>query len=107
MYTNNYGKEDGTVTVRVDDHVGLAGDGTFVYSYKEGKLIGAIEPNNKTYAKGAYNVLIKLHYVTYGGIFLKIIYFILAMITCYIIISGVMIWSTARDKPNRDVSTIG
>ncbi|MEM8762223.1 MAG: PepSY-associated TM helix domain-containing protein [Bacteroidota bacterium] len=99
MYTNNFGKEDGTVIVRVDDHVGLAGDGTFIYSYKDGKLIGSVVPNKKTYAKGAYNVLIKLHYVTYGGIFLKIIYFILAMITCYIIISGVMIWRTARDKP--------
>ncbi|MEM9078592.1 MAG: PepSY-associated TM helix domain-containing protein [Bacteroidota bacterium] len=99
IYANNFGKEDGTVSVRVDDHTGITGDGTFVYGYKDGALIDAIEPETKSYTEGAYNVLIKLHYVTYGGVFLKIIYFILAMITCYIIMSGVMIWRTARDKP--------
>ncbi|MEM6865433.1 MAG: PepSY-associated TM helix domain-containing protein [Bacteroidota bacterium] len=98
IYANNFGKEDGTITVRVDDHTGISGDGTFVYGYKDGELVGAIEPVTKSYSEGAYNVLIKLHYVTYGGIFLKIIYFILAMITCYIIMSGVMIWRTARDN---------
>jgi hypothetical protein len=98
MYTNNFGKEDGTIGVRVDDGRGIAGDGIFVYSLKSGELLEAIEPETRPYAKGAFGVLIKLHYATFGGIFLKIIYFILAMITCYIIISGVMIWRTARDN---------
>ncbi len=98
LYTANNGKEDGTVNVRVDDKTGIAGDGIFMYSYKDGTLLEAIEPDQKSYARGAYGVLIKLHYATFGGIFLKIIYFILAMITCYIIISGVMIWRTARDN---------
>ncbi|WP_422858903.1 PepSY-associated TM helix domain-containing protein [Flagellimonas sp. S174] len=99
LYTNNFGKEDGTIGVRVDDHTGIGGDGIFIYSYKNGQLLDATEPITRSYAKGTLAVLIKLHYATYGGIFLKIIYFILAMITCYIIISGVMIWRTARDKP--------
>ncbi len=99
IYTGNYGKEDGTVNIRVDDKKSITGDGIFIYSRKNGKLLNAIIPDKKNYSKGAYGVLIKLHYATYGGIFLKIIYFILAMITCYIIISGVMIWQTARDNP--------
>ncbi|MEO0901578.1 MAG: PepSY domain-containing protein, partial [Bacteroidota bacterium] len=100
LYTNNFGKEDGTIGVRVDDHTGIGGDGIFIYDYKNGELLDATEPVNRSYTKGTLAVLIKLHYATYGGIFLKIIYFILAMITCYIIISGVMIWRTARDKPS-------
>ncbi|MEM7382208.1 MAG: PepSY-associated TM helix domain-containing protein [Bacteroidota bacterium] len=100
IYTNNYGKEDGTVGVRIDDFQGIGGDGIFIYGYKDGELIDATEPVTRAYSKGTLAVLIKLHYATFGGIFLKIIYFILAMITCYIIISGVMIWRTARDKPS-------
>ncbi|MEM8928344.1 MAG: PepSY-associated TM helix domain-containing protein [Bacteroidota bacterium] len=98
IYTTNYGKEDGTVSVRVDDHRGISGDGVFVYGFKDGQLKQADVPNEKSYAQSTFGVLIKLHYATYGGIFLKIIYFILAMITCYIILSGVMIWRTARDN---------
>jgi len=100
LYTNNFGKEDGTIGVRIDDYQGIGGDGIFIYSYKNGELLDATEPVTRPYSKGTLAVLIKLHYATYGGIFLKIIYFILAMITCYIIISGVMIWRTARDKPS-------
>ncbi|KQC30395.1 PepSY-associated TM helix domain-containing protein [Flagellimonas eckloniae] len=100
IYATNYGKEDGTIGVRVNDYKSIGGDGIFVYGYKDGQLKEAIEPETRPYAKGAYGVLIKLHYATYGGIFLKIIYFLLAMITCYIIISGIMIWRTARNKPS-------
>lgn len=99
MFTNNYSKEDGTISVRIDDRMGITGDGIFVFRSKNGEVLDQTIPDQKTYTKGAYNVLIKLHYATYGGLFLKIIYFILAMITCYLISSGVMIWKTARDKP--------
>ncbi|MEE1963946.1 PepSY-associated TM helix domain-containing protein [Allomuricauda taeanensis] len=98
MYSTNYGREDGTVTVNVDDGTGIGSDGTFVYAYRDGALLHSIEPDTRPYSKGAFGVLIKLHYATFGGLFLKIIYFILSMITCYIIISGIMIWRTARDN---------
>ncbi|MEM6722290.1 MAG: PepSY-associated TM helix domain-containing protein [Bacteroidota bacterium] len=98
MYSTNFGKEDGTIGVRVDDHKGISGDGTFIYSYKDGSLLSATKPDTAKYSESTLGILIKLHYATYGGIFLKIIYFILAMITCYIISSGVMIWRTARDN---------
>lgn len=96
---NNYGKEDGAIIMRADDKTGISGDGIFIYNYKDGELKDAIIPDYKSYTKGVYGILIKLHYATYGGIFLKIIYFILSMITCYIIVSGIMIWRTARDNP--------
>ncbi|MEM8886824.1 MAG: PepSY-associated TM helix domain-containing protein [Bacteroidota bacterium] len=97
MFTNNYGKEDGTISVRIDDQEGLMGDGDFMFSSKDGSLLHETTPYQKSYAEGAYPLMIKLHYATYGGLFLKIIYFILAMMTCYVISSGVMIWKTARN----------
>ena len=61
IYSNNFGKEDGTVAVRVDDYKGIGGDGVFVYARKDGELLQAVEPVTRPYAQGAYNVLIKLH----------------------------------------------
>ncbi|RAV30325.1 PepSY-associated TM helix domain-containing protein [Sinomicrobium soli] len=98
LSATNFGKEDGTITVNLDDHTGISGDGTIVYSHRDGSLLKAIEPQRKSYTEGAFGVMIKLHFANFGGILLKIIYFILSMITCYIIISGVMIWRTARDN---------
>ncbi|RNC83442.1 MAG: PepSY domain-containing protein [Winogradskyella sp.] len=98
LYTRNYGKVDGTIAANVADNKGIGSDGSFIYSVNDGELIKATRPVTRSYTTGALAVLIKLHYATYGGIFLKIIYFILAMFTCYIILSGVLIWRTARDN---------
>ncbi|MFT7420387.1 MAG: hypothetical protein ACI9QN_001312 [Arcticibacterium sp.] len=42
--------------------------------------------------------MIKLHYATFGGVVLKFIYFLLSMITCFMIISGILLWQAARDN---------
>lgn len=98
ILANNFGKEDGTITINVNDHKTLKGTNGYVYSYKDGHLMYGGDSQERTYVEATYTTLRKLHYVTYGGIFLKIIYFILAMIVCYIILSGVMIWQIARDN---------
>ncbi|MGD1839527.1 MAG: PepSY-associated TM helix domain-containing protein [Thermonemataceae bacterium] len=98
FFATNYSKEDGTVTMRFDDKTGVASDGSIIYRCKDASVIKEIIPNQKSYAEGAYGAIVKLHFVTFGGIFLKVVYFILAMVTCYVIMSGVMIWRTARDN---------
>lgn len=54
MYARNFGKKDGTVNVRVDDHTTIGGDGIFVFSHKDGEVLEAIEPINRSYAKGTF-----------------------------------------------------
>ncbi len=98
--TIHYGYEDATISFRIDDGKGIVNDGNLVYSLASGERIAEILPNDKTYTQTVYNLMTKLHFATYGGILLKMVYFILAMITCFSIISGVMIWKTARDKSN-------
>ncbi|WP_165384607.1 PepSY-associated TM helix domain-containing protein [Sphingobacterium corticibacterium] len=98
LYTTNYTKEDGTISVRTDDRIGIAGDGLFIYSGQDGRLLQSVDPEEKTYTSAAFRVLVKLHYANFGGPLMKIIYFFLSMVTCYVIISGVMIWQTARDN---------
>jgi hypothetical protein len=46
------------------------------------------------------NVLYRIHFGDYGGYALKIVSFVLGIITCFVIISGVMIWLVARQKNN-------
>ncbi|MEO0527041.1 MAG: PepSY domain-containing protein, partial [Bacteroidota bacterium] len=94
----NYGREDATATFSVDDGKGIVGDGLFTYRMKTSELIAKIVPNQKTYSQTIYNLLTKLHFGTFGGILLKIVYFILSMITCFMLISGVLIWQTARNN---------
>ncbi len=98
VVTLNYGRVDAMATFAVDDGEGIIGDGLFVYSMKTGELVKQIVPNKKTYSQTIYNLLTKLHFATFGGILLKIIYFILSMITCFIILSGILIWKKARDN---------
>ena len=41
-----------------------------------------------------------LHFGDFGGRPLNVIYFVLGVMGCIVIISGIMIWLVARDKPN-------
>ncbi len=96
--TQHYGKEDGNVTLRIDDYKGLTGDGLITYSLKSGEILFENLPYQKTYSQSAYPLMIKLHYATFGGIFMKVIYFFLALVTCYVITSGTLLWQAARDN---------
>ncbi|WP_435137126.1 PepSY-associated TM helix domain-containing protein [Formosa sp. A9] len=50
------------------------------------------------YTEASWDFIHIIHFGDYGGILLKVLYFILALLTCVVIISGVMIWLVARDK---------
>lgn len=93
----NYGTEKAVVAVRLNDHETIFGNGSIVVDLTSGEIIGGAIPNNKGYG-GVYDLMIKLHYATFGGIWMKIIYFLLSMLTCFVIISGVLLWQSSRDN---------
>ncbi len=55
-----------------------------------------------SYVEGVRSILYHIHYGDYGGYALKIISFLMGLVTCFVIMSGVMIWLTAREKKNMD-----
>ena len=71
-----------------------------IYDVKSGRLLSEKEPMESNYIESVELTVRKLHFGDYGGMPLKIIYFILALITCFVIISGVLIWLEARNKKN-------
>lgn len=97
---SNYGHKDAVATFYIDDEMGLMGSGSLSFQLAGGQLLKDMSrlPYQKSYGESVYALLVKLHFATYGGLMLRIIYFLLALLTCFMIISGVLIWQTARDK---------
>ncbi|NBC83650.1 MAG: hypothetical protein GVY19_09730 [Bacteroidetes bacterium] len=91
-----YGRNDGMITLNVDDGRNINGSGYVMYALKDGRELFRMEPNNKSYASSVLNALIKLHYGAFGGFFIKFTYFFLGLITCFMLISGIMLWYEAR-----------
>ncbi len=94
-----YGREDGILHIALKGHEFLAGTALISYSLKDGSLINEIIPGkNKKYKDSVRNGIDSLHFGNFGGTWLKIVYFLLALITCFIIISGILLWKEARNK---------
>ncbi len=99
----NYGDEN--MHISISGHLGydnkFNGVGAVIFKPITKEVIFEKNPETKsTYLDAVKNILYRIHYGDYGGSTLKIISLILGFITCFVIISGVMIWLVARDKKN-------
>lgn len=96
----NFGKEDALAFWNIDDHQGILASGSLAMRMKDGVILEeySLLPNQRNYSYSVIDFITKLHFGSFGGYLMRTIYFILAMITCFMIISGVLIWRTARDN---------
>ena len=77
----------------------LLGEGKLLFKADSGEIISEKNPFTHTsYIEGATGIMDRLHFGDFGGVGLKIVYFILGIISCFVIISGILIWLVARDK---------
>ncbi|MFB9078308.1 PepSY-associated TM helix domain-containing protein [Flavobacterium procerum] len=103
VFIQNYGDANMHVTVEgeLPSHTKFNGIGKVIYRVADGKEIAKKNPITQTgYLDIVKNVLYRIHFGDYGGYALKIISFVLGIISCFVIISGVMIWLVARQKNN-------
>ncbi|KUJ63131.1 hypothetical protein AR687_02960 [Flavobacteriaceae bacterium CRH] len=99
----NYGDTNMHVLVEgeIPHQKNFTGMGKVVYHVSDGKEVLRKNPiTENSYLDIVKNVLYRIHFGDYGGYALKIVSFILGIITCFVIISGVMIWLVARQKKN-------
>lgn len=94
---------DANMHVALSGHLNYAtkfnGTGYRIYRIRDQKLIDERIPlENNRYLDGVKNVLFRLHLGDYGGIGLRIVSFWLGLISCIVILSGIMIWMVARNK---------
>lgn len=97
----NYGDENMHVqfTGKSDYNKKFASAGTIIYRVSDGAIVTEKSPFHKvSYLDGVRAVILRLHFGDFGGKGLKLVYFALGLLTCFVIISGVMIWLVARDK---------
>ncbi|TJZ60530.1 PepSY domain-containing protein [Sphingobacterium olei] len=79
----------------------FAGSGFVQVEVASGKLLQLKSPNtDANYIDGVKSLIYHLHFGDFGGKPLRIIFFILGLVGCVVIISGIMIWLVARDKKN-------
>lgn len=103
VFIQNYG--DANMHVLVEGELlsdkKFTGIGKVVYRIADRKEVARKNPITQNgYIDVVKNVLYRIHFGDYGGYALKIVSFILGIITCFVIISGVMIWLVARQKNN-------
>jgi uncharacterized iron-regulated membrane protein len=67
----------------------LLGEGKLLFNAHTGEFIEEKHPFIHTsYIEGATGLMDRLHFGAVGGIGLKVIYFVLGLISCLVIISG-------------------
>ncbi|QXP69683.1 PepSY domain-containing protein [Polaribacter sp. R2A056_3_33] len=74
------------------------GIGRIIYNPYTGVVESIKNPNKINYIEDFQRVLGRLHFADFGGTPIKIIYFLLSLITCFVIITGVLIYVEARNK---------
>ncbi|GGF27175.1 PepSY-associated TM helix domain-containing protein [Echinicola rosea] len=97
----NFGDQNMHALIEGNTHTDakFLGRGGVMYNMATGEQVYEVNPFTETsYTDAAAAVITQLHYGDFGGIPLRVIYFILGLVTCFVIISGVMIWLVARDK---------
>lgn len=72
--------------------------GSILYDLESNTTSVIRNPNNAKYTDDIQLSMGRLHFANFGNTWVKIIYFILALITCFVIITGVLIWIEARNK---------
>ncbi|MEM8894277.1 MAG: PepSY-associated TM helix domain-containing protein, partial [Bacteroidota bacterium] len=112
----SYGDQNGhlVMTIQVNTEEDFAGTELVVFNLTDGSVVSRERYNESSFATASLSYFIKLHFGTFGGYYLKAIYFLLSLLTCFVIISGVMIWLKAREnkmyatkaKFNRNVGAI-
>lgn len=104
VWIRNFGAENMKLQVdgRLESSEQLLSTGRIIYEVYSGEVFSKIDPKEPNFTENFYSITQRLHFADYGGLVLKFVYFIMALITCFVIITGVLIWLEARDKKNLD-----
>jgi uncharacterized iron-regulated membrane protein len=101
VHIMHYGDEGMHVIVsgELEHAAKFTGIGEVIYKASTGEIVHEKDPYaSTTYLDDVKNILYRLHYGDYGGYGLKIASFLLGLLSCFVIISGALIWFEARNK---------
>lgn len=103
VYVKNYADSNMHILVEFEPHYNksFAGSGIIDYRISDDKVVEEKSPmQGATYVDKVRSLLYRLHFGDFGGYPVKTIYFILGIMGCLVILSGILIWLVARNKNN-------
>lgn len=78
----------------------FAGSGKLVYRVRDQRVLEEQVPTiHSSYVDKVRAVVYHLHFGDFGGRALRVMYFVLGLLGCVVMVSGILIWLVARDKP--------
>lgn len=105
-FIRNYGGSNMKYVLQGEahDHTRFVGMARVVLDAQSGKIAVERAPTESVYTEDVQRLIGRLHFADYGGLTVKIIYFLLAFVTCFVIITGVLVWLEARNKKNMSLA---
>lgn len=89
------------VMAKPDADQRFAGSGKLIYRVHDQKTLYEVSPTtHSSYIDKVKALVYHLHFGDFGGRPLRVMYFVLGIMGCVVIISGILIWLVARDKNN-------
>lgn len=101
IYVKNYGDESMHVTIEANANTqrNFAGAGKIVFRPGTHAIVYEKSPYaSATYIDRVKSIIYRLHYGDFGGYPIKTIFFVLGILGCVVIMSGILIWLVARDR---------
>lgn len=101
LFIRNYQDANMHVIVLSAPHAdaSFSGSGKLVYRVRDQQVLAEISPTaHSTYVDKVKGLLYHLHFGDFGGRPLRVMYFVLGLLGCVVMISGILIWLVARDK---------
>ncbi|MBT2559424.1 PepSY domain-containing protein [Hymenobacter sp. ISL-91] len=77
----------------------FSGMGKLVYRVRDQRMLAETAPTApSSYVDKVRGLVYHLHFGDFGGRPMRVMYFVLGLLGCVVIISGILIWLVARDK---------
>lgn len=102
IQTHHVNKEDGAVNFRLEskDPKVFSSNGCVGYRLKDGsEIYNALPEHSKKLTYSIVETVMHLHFGSFGGLFVKGVYFVLALFSCFVFVGGILIWKEARNNP--------
>ncbi|MEM6846120.1 MAG: PepSY-associated TM helix domain-containing protein [Bacteroidota bacterium] len=100
LTVKSYGDKNSHLDIlySINTDLNFAGYAQSEFRLEDGELVYEKRLEESSFRTSSLSFFIGLHLGNFGGLFVQVIYFIMAILTCFVIVSGVMIWLVARDK---------
>lgn len=103
IYVKNYGDESMHIAIEATPNFrsNFAGVGKIVFHPATQSIVYEKSPvGSASYVDHVKALVYRLHFGDFGGYPVKVTFFVLGIMGCLVIISGILIWLVARDKKN-------